>query len=92
VNDVWGVNASHNVFRYDPKTGAMNSVGGNTVQVSAGGDGVWIIDTSSHIWHFDSSSESFVEVAGNLKSISAGSGAGVFGVNSADAVFTFVRP
>jgi hypothetical protein len=70
----------------------MNSVGGNTIQVSAGGDGVWIIDTSEHIWRFDSSSKSFAQVQGNLKSISTGSGAGVFGVNGADAVFTFVRP
>ena len=92
VNDVWGVNSSNNVFRYDPKTGLMNNVGGNTVQVSAGGDGVWIIDTSSQIWHFDSSSESFVKVPGNLKTLSSGFGAGVFGINSSDAVFTFVRP
>jgi hypothetical protein len=70
----------------------MNSVGGNTVQVSAGGDGVWIVDTSTHIWHFDSSSEAFVEVQGNLKTISSGFGAGVFGINSSDGVFTFVRP
>ena len=89
---MWGVNGSNNVFRYDPKTGAMNSVGANIGQVSAGGDGVWLVDTSGHIWHFDSSSESFVQVPGGLKSISTGSGAGVFGVNGADAVFTFVRP
>ena len=92
VNDVWGVNGSNNVFRYDPKTGAMNSVGANIGQVSAGGDGVWVIDTSGHMWHFDSSSESFVQVQGDLKSISSGSGAGVFGVNLSDNVFTFLRP
>ncbi len=87
-----GVNGSHNVFRYDPATGVVNSEGANTAQIAAGGDGVWLVDTSTHIWRFDSSSESFVQVTGNLTNISAGSGAGVFGVNSGGSVFTFVRP
>jgi hypothetical protein len=89
---VWGVNSSNGVFRYDPTSSTFNSVGGNTAQVSAGGDGVWLVDINDHIFRFDSSSETFVQVAGILKSIAAGSGAGVFGVSPSDAAFTFVRP
>jgi hypothetical protein len=92
VNDVWGVKTFNNVFRYNPVSRTFNSDGGNTAQVTAGGDGVWIVDTSDHIWRFDSSSASFIQVPGVLKGIAAGSGGGVFGINTADQVFTFVRP
>jgi hypothetical protein len=66
--------------------------GENALQVAAGGDGVWLINTSGNIFRFDSGSESFVQVGGALISIAVGSGAGVFGVNGAGNVFTFVRP
>jgi Tectonin domain len=92
VNDVWGVNGSSNVFRYDPATQKFNSVGGNTAQVAAGGDGVWVVSTSNDILRFDSSSATFVQITGILQSVAVGSGAGVFGINSAHQVFTFVRP
>ncbi|MGA7685582.1 MAG: tectonin domain-containing protein [Terriglobales bacterium] len=92
VNDFWGVNSLNQVFRYDPATSGFNVIMNNVSQVSAGGDGVWLIDTSSNIWRFDSGSESFVEVGGVLKSIAVGSGTGVFGVNAAGQVFTFLRP
>jgi hypothetical protein len=92
VNDMWGLNGAGQLFRYDPKTGAFNEVAATVGEVSAGGDGVWVIAGSDDIFRFDPSREEFVEVSGSLKSIAAGSGAGVFGVNSEDQVFTFVRP
>jgi Tectonin domain len=69
VNDVWGVKTFNNVFRYNPVSRTFNSEGGNTAQVTAGGDGVWIVDTSDHVWRFDSSSASFVQVPGVLKGL-----------------------
>ena len=92
VNDVWGINSSSEVFRYDPRTGGFNQVGSDSDQVAAGGDGVWLIAGANEIWRFDSSPETFVEITGSLKSVAVGSGAGVFGVNNSDQVFTFVRP
>ena len=92
VNDFWGVNNLNQVFRYDPATGGFNNLVNNVLQVAAGGDGVWLINTSGNIFRFDSGSEAFVQVAGFLTNISVGSGAGVFGVNGAGAVYTFVRP
>jgi hypothetical protein len=70
----------------------FNLVAAPVGEVAAGGDGVWAINTSNEIFRFDPSREEFVQVTGSLKNIAAGSGAGVFGVNSADQVFTFVRP
>jgi hypothetical protein len=92
VNDVWGTNSSGQVFRYDPATGVFNEVVGNCAAIAAGGDGIWCISGSDSIWFFYSSSEAFVQVSGALLSIAVGSGAGVFGINDSDQVFTFVRP
>jgi hypothetical protein len=92
VNDVWGINGSSQLYRYDAKTGVFNLVAAPVEEVAAGGDGVWAINTSNAIFRFDPSREEFVQVTGELKGITAGSGAGVFGVNTGDQVFTFVRP
>lgn len=92
VNGVWGVNRLNDVYQYDPATHKFNRVDGDTVQVLAGGDGVWMINTVDGIVRYDSSSGSFGNDTSGLKSIAVGSGAGVFGINSAGQVFTFVRP
>jgi len=93
VNDVWGINGSSQVFRYDPNTGTFDLVISGGGQVAAGGDGVWALDTSNNVYRWDPSSEWWVQIVGSsLNSIAVGSGAGVWGVNSSDQVFTFVRP
>jgi hypothetical protein len=94
VNDVWGIDSSNQIFRYDPNTNGFVQLGNSPQlrQIAAGGDGVWGVDPIGQIWRFDSSSASFVQVDGVLKSIAVGYGAGVWGVDSADEVFTFVRP
>jgi len=93
VNDVWGIiDSSNAIFRYDARTDNFNFVVAGAAQVAAGGDGVWAISVDDGINRFDSSPEIFVEVTGSLRSISVGSGAGVWGINSSNQVFTFVRP
>jgi hypothetical protein len=93
VNDVWGIN-EWVLFRYDPNSFEWISFGGTVDQVAIGGDGVWIIAPPEAIYHYDSGGDtySFDQVAGALKNIAVGSGAGVWGVNDSDEVFTFVRP
>ena len=91
VNDVWGIDDSGDLFRYDPNNGGWYSFGSPVNQVAVGGDGVWVLSEGS-IYRFDSSAESFVQITGSLKSIAVGSGAGIFGVNDSNQVFTFVRP
>jgi len=94
VNDVWGINSASSIFRYNPTSNTFNSLATGAGQVSVGGDGVWVLlpSDNNNIFRFDPSSASLIQVPGSLEGISAGSGAGVFGVNSADAVFTFIRP
>jgi hypothetical protein len=91
VNDVWGIDGSGDLYRYDPNNGGWNSFGSPVNQVAAGGDGVWVLSEGT-VWRFDSSAEAFLEVPGELQSITVGSGAGIFGVNSSNQVFTWVRP
>ena len=92
VNDMWGINSSGSAFRFDPGTGQWIWLGSFANQVAAGGDGVWLINAANNVYRFDSSADTFVQVSGSLISVAVGSGAGMFGVNSAGEVFTFVRP
>ncbi len=92
VNEVWGVNSLNDVFQFDPATRKFNDVDGDTVQVLAGGDGVWMINAVDGVVRYDSSSGLFGNNTSFLKSIAVGSGAGVFGIDSAGHVYTFVRP
>jgi virginiamycin B lyase len=96
VNDVWAINSSNKVFRFDPNiANPLVPIGGilqTFKQIAAGGDGVWAVSLSNEIFQFQEDPESFVQVPGTLTSIAVGSGAGVWGVNSSGQVFTFVRP
>jgi len=92
VNDTWAINSSSQIFRYDPSSGGFVQVGGALVQIAAGGNGVWGVSQFDQIFRFDPATGGFVQVNGLLTGIAVGYGSGVFGVNSSDEVFTFVRP
>jgi hypothetical protein len=92
VNEVWGVNSANEAFQYDPSTQKFNSVDGGTTRILAGGDGVWMIDTFDGVVRYDSTSGLFGNDTSFLVSVAVGSGAGVFGLDSAGHVYTFVRP
>ncbi len=92
VNDVWGVDGSNRLFRYDFGSGAFKMLYSEVTQVAAGGDGVWLLDTTDDPYTISSATGSNLPLSGNLKSVSVGSGAGVFGINNSDEVYTFVRP
>jgi hypothetical protein len=62
VNDVWGINSSNQIFRYDPNPAEFVQVAGQLVHIAAGGDGGWGINQLDQIFRFDSSSESWVQV------------------------------
>ena len=96
VNDAWAIdspaNSAPQAVRYDPNNTDWFPIG-NASQVAAGGDGVWILNGSdNNVYRFDSSAEGLVNVPGSLTSIAVGSRAGVWGINSSNQVFTFVRP
>jgi hypothetical protein len=99
VNDVWGLDGLGNVYRYDPSTGQFVSVftlGATQTQIAAGGNGVWAIYTFGGvpdlIARFDPEIEAFYNEPGALAQIAVGHGGGVWGVNSSNQVYVFVRP
>jgi Tectonin domain len=95
VNDVWGLDGSGKVYRFDRSAGFILIDGSQVfTQIAAGGNGAWGITTNpnENIFRFDPNVQIEVSVPGVLTQISSGSGAGIWGVNSAHAVFSFVRP
>jgi hypothetical protein len=98
VNDVFGLDGNGNVYRFDASSGQFASVslgGAMATQIAAGGNGVWTIFTSGQpdlVARFDPSIEEFAQVSGTLVQIAVGSGGGVWGVNSSNQVYVFVRP
>jgi hypothetical protein len=96
VNDVWGLDAAGNAYRYEGSAGFVLSVAAQFHQIVAGGNGVWGIVTTAvppytSILRLDPNVETAVVVPGVLTQIAVGYGAGVWGVNSADAVFSFIH-
>lgn len=94
ANDVWGLDSTGKVYRYEGASGFVLIDGANVfTQVVAGGNGAWgINDNAANIVRFDPNVEGEIGVPGVLSQIAVGYGAGVWGVNSAKAVFSFVRP
>ncbi|MGO4883793.1 MAG: tectonin domain-containing protein [Bryobacteraceae bacterium] len=96
VNDVWGLDDAGNAYRYEGAAGFVMIVGGGFTQIVAGGNGVWgivnpAVYPNTTILRLDPNVQTAVAVPGVLTQIASGYGAGVWGVNSADEVFTFVR-
>ncbi|MGO4880999.1 MAG: tectonin domain-containing protein [Bryobacteraceae bacterium] len=97
VNDVWGLDASGKAYRYEG-AGFVLIDGAAFIQIATGENGVWGITTS--IWNpsttiivrLDPNVETAVVVPGILTQIAVGDGAGVWGINGSDNVFSFVRP
>ena len=99
VNDVWGLDGLGNVYRYDPLSAQFFNVptpGAAQTQIAAGGNGVWAIYTFGGvpglIGRFDSQIEAFYNEPGFLAQIAVGYGGGIWGVNSSNQVYAFVRP
>jgi hypothetical protein len=96
VNDLWVIDTrggSDTLLRLDPNNGGSWVFIGSASQVAAGGDGVWALNASGNtIWRFDPFSNALIQVEGSLTSIAVGSGAGVWGIDSSNQIFTFIRP
>jgi hypothetical protein len=94
-NAVWGLDKNGYAYYYENAGGFVQMPGTQTyTQIAAGGDGVWGINptyTSGNILRFDISVLTSPAVPGLLTQISSGTGAGVWGVNSAGQVFSFIR-
>jgi len=94
VNDVWGLDSSGKAYRYEGAAGFVQTYGALFTQIVAGGNGVWGVVVSypnPDIVRLDPDLGTVVDVPGSLTQIAVGYGAGVWGVNSADAVYSFIH-
>jgi hypothetical protein len=95
VNDVWGINSAGIAYRYEGSAGFVEtSFGASFTQIVAGGNGVWGVVVSypnPDIVRLEPDLGIVVDVPGSLTQIAVGYGAGVWGVNSAGAVFSFIH-
>jgi hypothetical protein len=86
---VWGLTASHGIFRLNVTTGFFEQIAGQLTSISVGsenGSAVWGLSPSSGIFRFNG--RAFEQVAGLLKSISVG-GFSIWGLNAANEIFVF---
>src|SRR5580698_7622977 len=78
--EVWGVNASQQVFRYNATKAEFLRVAGKLTQVAVGGgnlrqnDAIWGLNAGSEVFQYNFSSSTLVQVVGELTQITVGDG------------------
>jgi hypothetical protein len=84
VDGVWGLNSSGQIFEFNPVTQVFNRITGTLSSISVGGNGVWGLNAAHQVFRYEASTRKFIQIAGaSLSSISVGTGAGVWGIDSA---------
>jgi hypothetical protein len=87
--EVWGVNTSDHIFRYNFCNKDFDEMAGLLATVAVGGGDIWGLNSSEGIFRFNFSTSSFDQVSGGtLTQITVGPNS-VWGINSATHVFEF---
>jgi hypothetical protein len=79
-NEVWGINASNQTYRFSPGNKQFLQIPVSLIQVAVGGgtllqnDEVWGINASGAIYRFNFSTKKLVQVPGVLAQIAVGEG------------------
>jgi hypothetical protein len=79
--EVWGINGSSQIYRYNSCTGQFEQIAGLLKQLSVGGGDVWGINDSKQIFRFDPQTSTFKQLPGLLSQIAVGVD-GVWGINA----------
>lgn len=100
--EVWGINASQQVYRFNATTVEFVQVAGKLKQVAVGGgsllqtDAVWGLNAGSEIFQYNFTTKKLVQVTGELTQITVGDGDTdnchpyeVWGINAGQEVFRF---
>jgi virginiamycin B lyase len=90
-NDVWGVDASGNVYEYlAGASPTWNHIPGelNLVQVGANGD-VWGINAAGSIYYYNFATPGWVQIPGALGTLSVGADGTVWGINGQLQVYRY---
>jgi hypothetical protein len=86
--EVWGINTSNQVFRFNPATNAFVQLPGTLTQIAVGVNGVWGLNASGAVFEFNPVTQVFDRLTGTLTKIAA-AGNGVWGINSTNQVVRY---
>jgi hypothetical protein len=88
--EVWGINASQQIFRFNSNSNAFVQIPGLLKTIAVGGPsgnvGVWGINAANNVYEFDGTG--FVQVPGQLTQIAV-FGDAVWGIDSNQDIFRF---
>jgi len=86
--EVWGINSSNQVFRFNPATNSFVQMPGTLSQIAVGVNGVWGLNAAGAVFEFNPVTQVFDRLTGTLTKIVA-PGNGVWGINSANQVVRY---
>ena len=88
-SQVWGLDASQNVYQYDKKTNTFNQEHGALTQIAVGkGNSVWGLNIHEAIYTYNFKTKEWVNIAGALVQIAVG-GAGVWGIDDWGSIWFY---
>jgi virginiamycin B lyase len=80
-HDVWGINSSGEIYRFDRNAAGVAVDSGALSQLSAGADGaVWGINAANQIWRFNPQTQGWMRLGGWLSQIAVGFSQEVWGM------------
>lgn len=96
LDEVWGLNAGTEVFRFDYTSKAFVQITGELIQIAVGPGNqdnchpyeVWGVNPNDNIFRYNYCTNEFDEISGFLSEIATGDG-DVWGINSAGQIFHF---
>jgi hypothetical protein len=86
--EVWGINSSSEVYRFDYCSGQFNQQPGSLAQIAVGGAGVWGLTSAGAIYQLNFSTHTLVQVPGVLTQVAVGP-TKTWGINSTGQVYRF---
>jgi len=88
--EVWGLNSSNEIFRFDYCSGQFNQQPGSLGSIAVGGAGVWGVNSSGQISQLNFATHTLIQIPGipNVVELTVGP-TGTWGLDSFDQVYEF---
>jgi phospholipase C len=88
--NLWGVDASGNIFEYNPDSGTWNNIPGELNFLQVGADqSVWGINAAGSTYTYNRNAASWIQIPGQLRTLSVGSDGAVWGINAQQQIYRF---
>jgi hypothetical protein len=87
---VWGINASGEIFWFNPEAQSWALMPGLLAQIAVGANGdVWGLNSAQQIFRFNPQIQNWELIPGLLVQLSVGADGTVWGINAAQQIFRF---